>query len=311
MVVRDDFLSDDESRVPEKLHQSVNQVIIQGWVNKKEIEETTKDGKEFIRANIDIRTSETNIIPVEMFAARLTKDGRENSIYKGIGTIGKEYADATQVEKWQDATKVRITAGQIRSNDFLGQNDEEIHTSVKYNTNFMNRVNDGDDFVPQAKFNIEVIFVGDREETKDGDPTGRGFIDAYYVDYNGKLNSVYFTVPEKFWNKVQGELEKGETIYVYGDIVSSVITKTITVEADFGSDDERIIHNTVKERIVKGLKRVEEEKSFEKKLIKEAMKQRVKDLEGLKAKGLFTGNSGETKKAEVINDDNELPFLLD
>ena len=291
----------------EKMRQSVNIVKVEGWVNKKTLEEKTgDDGKEYISGTVEIRTSETNIVPIELFSYKFTKEGKENSVYKGMQTIIKEYVAATDVSKWQDADKVRVTTGFIRSNDFIGRNDNEIHTRVKYSSNFINRVTD-DSFEPKSVFSCEVIFSGDREETKEDDSTGRGFLDCFCVDYNGKINPVSFIVPEKYWGKIQGELEKGETIIVHGDIVSNSETKTITIEMDFGEDEERVITRTVKERLIKGVKRVEDEKAYKAKDFKKALQQRQKDLESLKTKEQFEAK--ETKDDNIIFDESDdLPF---
>jgi hypothetical protein len=292
----------------EKMRQSFNKVEVEGWVNKKTIEEKTNEttGAEYISGVVEIRISETNIIPIELYANKTKKDGKPNSIYKGIKTIKEEYVSATQAGKWQDADKVRVTTGFIRSNDFVGKNDNEVHTGVKYSSNFINRVTD-DTFEPKATFSCEVIFSGDREETKDGDATGRGFIDCFYVDYNGKINPVSFAVPEKYWGKVQGELEKGETLTVHGDIMSNAVTKTIITEMDFGEDEERVITTSIKERLIKGLKRVDEEKAYKTKDIKKAIQQRQKDLKELTTKPDFSKDVN-TSNDGVIIDEDDLPF---
>ena len=65
-------------------------------------------------------------------------------------TIIKEYVAATD-EAVARCNKVRVTTGFIRSNDFIGRNDNEIHTRVKYSSNFINRVTD-DSFEPKSVF---------------------------------------------------------------------------------------------------------------------------------------------------------------
>ena len=47
---------------------------------------------------------------------------------------------------------------------------------------------------------------------------------------------------------------------------------------DFGEDEERVITRTVKERLIKGVKRVEDEKAYKAKDFKKALQQRQKDL---------------------------------
>lgn len=287
-----------------KLRQSGNVITIEGWVNSVDIEESPdKSGKEKISGTVEIRTNETNIIPVELFSYKLTKEGKENSIFKGIQTIAKEYKTASQVEKWEDADKVRVGNGEIRINEYVGR-DKEIHSAVRYSTNFVNRVKDN--FKPQSTFSCEIVYRGEREELKNDESTGRGFIDGYIVDYSGNLKPVSFLVNKKVWKKAEGAFEKGETLYVTGDILSVAETKIIKIEMEFGDDEERVVTRRVRERLITGIKRVEEDKTYEKDDLNKAAKQREKFLEELKAKAEFAGDDKRNNDDE--DPDGELPF---
>ena len=285
----------------EKMRQSYNKIEIEGWVNKKNIEEKNNEGKEFISGTIEIRTSETNIVPISLYANKYTKENKENSVYKGIRTIKNDYIDSTEVETWKEADKVRLNLGQIRSHDYVGK-DKEIHTNLNYITNFVNRIN-SDKFEPKSKFACEIIYKGTREETRNGDETGRGFIDGFIVDYNGKLQPVFFVVGEKMWNKVEDRFEPGETLYIHGDIVEDVVEKTIEKEVEFGENEIRVIKISIHERQVRGIDRVDDEKTYNKKDIKKALEQRQKDLEDLKNRKLFNSDNDE----DNVSDD-DLPF---
>jgi len=301
-----------------KLRQSANSYFIDGWLNKKAVTESSKNGKDYIRAVIEIRTEEDNIISVEMFANKLTKDGRENAIYKGIQTIDKEYVSATEADGgWENATKVKVTKGQITSNDFIPSNDTEVHTATKYSTNFVNRVRDTDTFEPQAKFDLEIIFLRDREETKDGDSTGSGFIDGYFVDYNGSLNPISFLIPSEYWESVHEEFEKFQTLIMHGNIFSKITRATFATSVNYGVSENRPTQNTIKQRVMTGITVVDNDiKIYDKDLILKALAQREKDLQLLKDKNYLSSDDKTTTKAtgitnesksKVVNE-NELPF---
>lgn len=286
-----------------KMRQSFNQVNIEGWMNSKTIKEGSKNEKDYISGKIEVRLDETNIIEVEMFANKFTKEGKENSIYKGIQTIDKEYVAATDVENWKEAQKVRVKNGQVRVNDFVKNN--EVISAVKYGSNFMNRVTD--EFNPHAKISLEIIFKGTREEMKNEEPTGRGYLDGFIVDYSGNMQPISFVVGEKIWNKIDGEFEKGETLYIACNIANTVETKTVKTEMQFGEDEEKVVVRNIKERVITGIKRVDsDEKIYSKGDIKEGMVKRGKFLEDLKTKNKFEENENKQGHEEI--DDDSLPF---
>lgn len=286
-----------------KMRQSFNQVNIEGWMNSKTIKEGSKNGKDYISGKVEVRLDETNIIEVEMFANKFTKEGKENSIYKGIQTIDKEYVAATDVENWKEAQKVRVKNGQVRVNDFVKNN--EVISAVKYGSNFMNRVTD--EFNPHAKISLEIIFKGTREEMKNEESTGRGYLDGFIVDYSGNMQPISFVVPKKYWGKVEDKFEKGETLYVACDIVNTAETKTIKTEMEIGEDEEKIITRNIKERVITGIKRVDnDERIYSKGDIKEGMVKRGKFLEDLKTKNKFEDSKQGNEEVEINED--ELPF---
>ncbi|HHU81243.1 MAG TPA: hypothetical protein GXZ35_07975, partial [Acholeplasmataceae bacterium] len=124
------------------LKQTGNRVNIEGWLNSKEYEiKVDRKDKEFISGTINIKVAEENIIPVEVFSYAKKKDGGDNAVFKGLQTIFNDTVAANETDDPNKVTKVRITAGEIRINDFANANNEII-SAVKYNTNFINRVND-------------------------------------------------------------------------------------------------------------------------------------------------------------------------
>lgn len=283
------------------LKQTGNRVNIEGWLNSKEYEiKVDRKDKEFISGTINIKVAEENIIPVEVFSYAKKKDGGDNVVFKGLQTVFNDTVAANETDDPNEVTKIRITAGEIRINDFANANNEII-SAVKYNTNFINRVNDNT-FEPKAKFDVEMIVQKFRPEVKDDEETGAGYVDGFIVDYSGNVKPLTLKAPKGVYEKLEGTVEKGNVINFWGDIVNSVETKTIVIEADFGEDQERVVTNSRRERLIVGAKY--SDKEFEKKDIKEAFEQREKYLQSLidKKRGTFTGGNTE------VEDDDELPF---
>lgn len=244
------------------MRKSLNQVNIEGYVNSNNLVlKTDKVGKELITGSIDIIVGESNIIPVEVFSYKLKKDGTENKIYKSLVTVMNEYKDSTMVDGgYINADKVNVSGGEIRVNEFLTK-EKTVAVAVKYNTNFLNR-SDAEAFAPKANFKIEMIVTSLRGEVKDEEDTGRGLIGGYYVDYNGDLQPITLVANAKNWSKMEDKIEKGSTIIFWGDIVNFLKTETITVEADFGDDQEYIRTRVTKERLITGAKIQDDDKAY-------------------------------------------------
>jgi hypothetical protein len=126
----------------------------------------------------------------------------------------------------------------------------------------------------------------------------------YFVDYKGAIQPLTLTMNKKLWAKAEDKIDKNETYTFWGDIISNVITKKITIEADFGEDEERIVKRTIKERMITGAK-ANEENGYDVKDIKVAIKEKAKWYEDLKTKKQLTGNNRNDK------DDNDLDNMLD
>lgn len=277
------------------LQETINEVFIEGVLNKKEFRRGDIDGKEYIAGTIEIKVDEDNIIPIEVFSYKYKKDGTENGVYKGFETVEREYVSVVDVPNPEMANKVRVNRGQIRVDEFSSK-DGQIATAVKYTTNFINRIK-SNNFNPKAEFEVEVIIKGFRNEIIDGEETGNGFVDAYIVNYVGDLKHVTFKAPKEIFNKLQMKVEPNEVLVFVGNIVNSVITKKIIQEMDFGKDQEKVITFTVRERVITGAKYSNREIVEED--LKNAFKQRAKFIEALKDKRKFTQWDTEEKEEDL------------
>lgn len=298
-----------------KMRQSTNVVVVEGYLDKKnlEVKTSTKDGSVFISGSLDVRVDKDNVVTVEVYSKQLKKDGGENKIFASLKSVMEQYVDATMVEDYTQADRIRITQGQIRTNEFVGR-DGQIAVATKYATNFVNRVQDAS-FAPKATFRIELVVRAVRTEEKDGEETGRGFIDGFYVDYSGNLQPLTLVAEGKTFTKLEGGLEAGETVTFWGNIISSVSTQTILVEADFGDDEEKVITRTRKERMVTGAKIQEEGLSYKKKDINAGLKAKSEYHEQLKSAKTFNENTPvpQTKPEEIAPtnqeaDDEQFPW---
>lgn len=74
-------------------------------------------------------------IPVHMFSTKYTKTGKINPSYESIEKVMKEFVSIAAAGSAAQADKVRITNGNIRMNEFPGQNGQivsqpRVHASL-------------------------------------------------------------------------------------------------------------------------------------------------------------------------------------
>lgn len=302
------------AKEPVKLRQSVNNVIVEGYLSSKEfktgVTKNPTNPKNYISGKIQVRQDENNFVELEMFSTETNSKGEESKVYKSLMTVMAEYKDATMVEgvnpeqAYLQADKIRITGGQINANEFVKEvnGENEVLTAIKYATSFVNRVTD-DSFDPKAKWKLEVFINKITPETdKDDDETGRGFVDGYFVGYDGLPKPVRLVAEGKTWTQIEAKLESGETVTFWGDIVNSVSTIKQVIEADFGEDEERIITNTKKERVIRGAK-INEENAYEAKEMKAGLKSLGEHYAQLKEDAMIQGSSN--KGGNDLADDND------
>lgn len=282
-------------------------MIVEGYLNNKEWEiKKDKDGKTFIAGEISVKAGKDNIVPIEVFSYEKKNDGEDNAVFKGLNTVFEDTTASSETDDPNEVTKVRITAGYFKIDEYVSKRTGDTTSVAKYQSNFINRVND-ESFAPKAEFEVEMIVQKLRPEVKNDEETGNGYIDGFIVDYSGNLKPLTLKAPEKVFAKLEKQVDPDDNpiMIFYGDIINSVETKKITIEVDFGEDKERVITNSRRERIVTGGKF--SDKEIDPDDFKEAKKQRKKYLETLKDKAKGTFDGGKNNEPE---DDDELPFLL-
>ncbi|MEM5009389.1 hypothetical protein WKH57_01580 [Niallia taxi] len=310
------------------LRQADNEVVVEGILQEVNLEEReTNGGRKFIGGEINIEVADGEIHTFRVFSFKNKKDGTESGIYKGLLTVKDEYVSTAKVGK-ESADKVRVTAGQLGVNDYVG-GDGQIKTYPELSTNFINRVQANDEYSPKAEFEVELVVQALIEETdKDGEETGRIKLKGFVPQYGGRIAPLEFVAEGEGAEYIRDTYEKGNTVKIYGDIVNKVeITKT-QQEVGFGKPKEKVKRNFTREYLITGGSEPYEEENvntYDLKVIKKALTEREVFLEGLlqkaeeKAKGKKAapkkeekkgfGSKPSEKKAPTIEiDDDDLPF---
>lgn len=309
------------------LRKADNEVTVEGLLQEVRIKsDKTGDGREFIGGEIDIEVSEGSVHTFRVFSMKHKKDGSDNSIYKGLETVKDEYLSIAKVGR-ENADKVRVTAGQLGVNDYIGT-DGQIKTFPQLSTNFINRVQANDVFDPKSEFEVELFVQSVVDETnRDGEETGRVKVKGYVPQFGGGIAPLEFVADGEGAEYIRDTYESGNTVKIYGEIINKVeITKTVE-EVGFGKPKEKIKRNFVREFLITGGSEPYDEdnaNTYDPKVIKKALTEREVYLEGLIKKAEEKDKSGNKsskkedkkgfgskpneKKTNIDINDDDLPF---
>lgn len=276
--------------------QSENKVKIEGILAETDIEYKPflKNGKsvEAIGGSITVRIEQTinskpvvSDIPVYMFSTKLTKAGTINPSYENIKNIKDNYLSIAASDE-EHATKIRITSGDIRMNEFYGRNGKLVSTP-RINASFVNRVKDSDEFVPKAEFTCTAVILNQNYETdRDENETGRYLLQAAIVQYGDKLDVVPFIVEnKKAINYISSNWDSGSTVRINGKLNFSYKVIKEVRESAFGDPvvDEKTI-STSELIVTGGSEPILGEGAYEAQEIKDGLARRMASLEEMKNK---------------------------
>lgn len=292
-----------------ELREALNEVFIEGILKEKTLELATINVQgrkaDVIRGELVISDKENSEHRVRVFANKLTKEGKENSVYKGLKTVMDEYVSVAEALKLgqtaEAADKVRITKGKIGLNEYYTPNGE-LRSFPIVTTNFVNRVKDGT-YNPKAEFSLEFYFDNILPEIKDNEETGRLIVKGIVPVYGGEVIPLTFIVAdEDAVNYIQTNYEKGKTGKVWGELVNTVeITKI--VEQGFGKAKEKIVTKIINELVITGGEEdqydEDDERSYSTDLIKKAMAERDIKLDELLKNSKDNGKKIKTNNTPV------------
>ena len=233
------------------LKQKENRVKIEGILSEIDIKLTSfkKDGKDveaiggsiIVKVNQKISGVEKELlIPVHMFAAKLTNKGTPNPAYESIAKVMNEFKSIASTGDEAQADRVRITNGQIRMNEYYAA-DGHLISFPRISASFVNKITNGD-CKPEATFTAEfAVAAADEEMGRDGEPTGRYKITALLPQYGGKIDVVpMFAESEGVINAVSTYWNVGDTVKANGRLDFSSTTEITYEEVDFGEPVETV-----------------------------------------------------------------------
>ena len=227
------------------------------------------------------------IIPVYMFASKLTNAGKPNPAYASIESVMKEYVSIASGAGEAGADRVRITSGSIRMNEYWNQQGQLV-AFPRVNASFVGKATG--EFRPEACWSMEFAvasmdFVTDADGVEVEPKKLR--IKVLVPQYGGKIDTMelYATNPRVI-DAITSYWENQKTYTAKGRLNFTTTTQKIIEEMDFGEPEERIRTTTVSELVVtKGTQApLEDEMAFAPAELAAALKEHKAYLETLKDK---------------------------
>jgi len=307
------------------MREAVNEVEMVGVVASKDFFFAKNDkGVNYVSGNIDIKVNDDIHRVAIKYTAEITKKGDENRAYKGLVTINEEVV--TMEEDKEKATKVRLGDAMVTLNEYY--KNGQLTSSLQTQTSFINRVKETEEFVPVAKFKLEMLVSGTVKEEKNEEETGRLILKGHVPGYEGKIFPVSLVVEgQKAVDYIEENYEEGVTVTTFGNIINQRLTIEKVVEVEFGEDQvDKSYKNTHEYKVTSGTAAKEFDAdedgntAFNPKLLKKALAARTLYLEEKKAKteakdnkagkssSPFDKKDDKAKGNKVKVSESELPF---
>ena len=247
--------------------QAENKVKIEGILSETDLKygSFVKNGEtiESIGGTIKILVEKDGAapleIPVHMFSTKRTRAGGINPAYESIEKVMKDFVSIAAAGDVAKADRVRITSGNIRMNEFIGQNDQLV-SQPRIHASFVSKVTG--EFRPEASFSAEFMVSNiERVVDKDGvevDPAKlrvQVIIPQYTAPtadvMNVDLVTFYATAPSVI-SAIETYWEAGGCYRANGHLNFSSRSEEVIEEVDFGEAQRKVRTISVSEFLIAG-----------------------------------------------------------
>lgn len=291
------------------LRQADAFLTVEGVVSEMKLEKAhDKEGKNIVKGNVSIKTSETNFVTVNVYVNEMTKSGEKNRAYAGIETVMNEYKSIATVGA-EEATKVRIGRGQVQPNTYINR-EGDVQTVVKYSSNYFNRVTDDKEYNPRAEMEIEgYISSIVHEVNREGEETGRLKISLYMPTYAG-IEPFAMVVPAEIADAVESTFEVGQTAKFYANIVNKVDIKEEVIQLAVGGTKTKVYKEFLNEIQMTGAEEPYEDespKAYSADVIRKALADREIKIDSMKKDAAEAKNKANTPAANKPANGRPLP----
>lgn len=228
--------------------QSLNVVNITGKI--VEIENrtgVTRTGADYLAGTVKVEVGPDNIIPVDFFATRLTKAGKENGIYKSLDTVVKEYKTIQQHTR-EHADTVRITGARLEENIFFTENGARIR-NFRTTGAFFNRGGASDEVKGEFIVTGDILEIVD--DIKDDEPTGTVTVRMLVIGYADRGNVLDFTIEDPAGvNYAKTTFAPGMEVKLSGRVIIDETITEVKEDTAFGDPIVRTSRTTERKLIL-------------------------------------------------------------
>ena len=256
--------------------EMINQTHIEGilYAHKLEAKESGKESKNpgtpYVTGTIDIATDDkhTNIVSVHFtyvaptYPAKDGKPPKQNVNYPVLMNIINGKIKTVMDSSWSDAARIRVDSA-ISLNEFYSERDgEEVLVSAKRNEGgFIHVITDNNldaDEKHRNTFKVDMVITGTVE--REGDPD-KGIANSLIVkgcifDFRKTLLPVEFVAISpgaiNYFLGLGASSKEPVFTNIWGNQVSTTVTRTITEESAFGEPSIREISHSRKDWVITG-----------------------------------------------------------
>ena len=278
------------------LRQAENRVRIEGILNEIDLEVKPmprKDGSmmDGVTGKIIVKVNTANqelMIPIHLFAYKLTNAGKPNPAYESIVRVKNEFLSVAATGDENTADRIRITGGSIRMNEYYSQ-DGRLISFPRINASFINKIRK-EECKPEATCSVEFVVAQKKEEVdRNGEPTGRLVVNAILPQYGGMVDVVpFYAESDSVINAISQYWNEGDTVTANCRLNFTTKIETSYEEVDFGEPIERTRTTSISDIVIIGGSQtpVSEAFAFDNTEIQEALTQRKARLEAMKDRSM-------------------------
>lgn len=291
-----------------ELKEGFNRVTVVGTLVEKNLEDSfymKQDGTRVdqLKGSISVRTDDHEVHEIRLKTNKFTNAGAENTFYKGYKTVQDEFVSVADKDKNPELVVSEVSvSGKLTTNEYYGH-DGKLRQYQQIEGVFVNRLTEKDDPTPRAVFETEIYISKTRPEMDADGETGRAIVESYIPTFHAIIPYNFTTVVEGA-DFFIGDIQKGQTIKVYGQILNKKEEHVKMVEAAFGAPIEEKSYTYTTESLIQNAKQPYEEdsvKAFDPEQVNDRLVKREVYLEGQKTRNQQQGQQGGQPSSTGMN----------
>lgn len=256
--------------------QSNNKAFITGILKEKNITfKTNAEGKEVASGYLMVITntpSGKGEVKVSVSQNRITKDGKENSLYKGLVTIQNEYLGTKDTGSEETADVVKIT-GELRDGTYYSTKKGDFVNKLDLKGTFIERV----DKTKEIEHGVKIILEGCIADIKPVDDELE--VKMVGIGYGGVAIPVVARVEKDLVIPFQQTYQVGNTTQLNFAMINVVEVEEYQKNVAFGQSIGEKIEKTISKTIIFGGDAVNYQTPYSEEQVRQALALREVKLE--------------------------------